>query len=170
MGNGMMSGAPVEPEGNPMLSGMGPASYANRADRPDTTIHGEARIVPLRAAPGFFLNPADPDPRGYQVIGADKLSAGTITEVWVDRAEPMVRYYEVSLSGGGANVLLPATNVRIKQRLAQAQVKSILSTQFRDVPRTKHPDRVTLLEEDKIQAYYASGHLYAMEARRQPLL
>ncbi len=163
------AGAPLEPQGNPMLSGMGPAAFAERSDKPDITVHGEARIVPLRAAPGFFLNPEDPDPRGMTVIAADGQVAGTISEVWVDRAEAQPRYYEVSLAGG-KKVLLPATNVRIKARNNVVNVKSITAAQFADVPTTRQPDRITLLEEDKVQAYYAGGYLYAMPDRMGPVL
>lgn len=163
------AGAPVDPPGNPMLSGMGPAAYAERSDKPDTTVHGEARIVPLRAAPGFFLNPEDPDPRGMTVIAVDGQVAGTIAEVWVDRAEAQPRYYEVALAEGKV-VLLPATNVRIKTRHNEAHVKSITSRQFADVPKTKQPDRITLREEDMVQAYYASGYLYALPKRMGPVL
>jgi photosynthetic reaction center H subunit len=164
-------GAPVElPAGNPMLSGMGPAAYSNRADRPDLTVHGDARIVPLRADPAFTLSGRDPDPRGMRVVGADGLAAGTVVDVWVDRAEPAPRFYEVELDGGGASVLLPATMARVKARAGELRVKSILAGQFADVPRTRLPDRVTLLEEDQIQAYFASGYLYATPARSRPLL
>ncbi len=163
------AGAPAEPEGNPLLSGMGPAAYANRADRVDLTYHGEARIVPLRAAPGFYLNPRDPDPRGMDVVAADGNVAGTVADVWVDRAEPSPRYYEVTLHERTETVLLPATAARVKARERQLRVKSILAHQFADVPRTARPDRVTLLEEDKIQAYYAGGYMYATAERREPL-
>jgi photosynthetic reaction center H subunit len=152
-----------------MLSGMGPAAYAERADKPDITVHGEARIVPLRAAPGFFINPEDPDPRGMTVIAADGQVAGTIAEVWVDRAEAQPRYYEVALAGG-KTALLPATNVRIKARRNEVYVKSITASQFADVPKTKQPDRITLREEDMVQAYYASGYLYAVPSRMGPVL
>lgn len=161
---------PMEPIGNPMLSGLGPAAYANRADVPDLTAHGLARVVPLRAAPGFSINPADPDPRGMTVIGADGVAAGVVTDVWIDRAEPMPRYYEVALTGTARTVLLPATCARIKPRLGQLRVKSILAAQFADVPGIARAERVTLLEEDRIQAYYASGYLYATARRRGPLL
>ena len=44
------------------------------------------------------------------------------------------------------------------------------STQFAQVPGTRNPDAVTLLEEDKIMAYYGGGVLYATAARQEPLL
>jgi len=49
-------------------------------------------------------------------------------------------------------------------------VQSIMGAQFEDVPMLASPDQVTLREEDKIQAYYASGHLYAKPSRLEPLL
>jgi photosynthetic reaction center H subunit len=58
----------------------------------------------------------------------------------------------------------------VKARAGELRVKSILAGQFADVPRTRLPDRVTLLEEDQIQAYFASGYLYATPARSRPLL
>ena len=69
-------GAPRVPAGNPMLSNMGPAAYANRPDRPDLTLSGLARIVPLRAAPGFHLDSKSPDARGMNVVGVDNEVAG----------------------------------------------------------------------------------------------
>jgi photosynthetic reaction center H subunit len=38
------------------------------------------------------------------------------------------------------------------------------------VPTTKHPDQVTLLEEEKIMAYYGGGTLYAHPSRKEPLI
>ena len=155
---------------NPMLSGLGPAAYADRADRPDTTVHGTARIVPLRADPSFWIASEYDDPRGMRVIGADGLVAGTVLDVWVDRAEPQPRYFEVALGGGGGTVLLPATMARVRPRAGELRVKSILAAQFADVPRTAHPERITLREEDRVQAYYAAGHLFATPGRSRPLV
>lgn len=165
-----LAGAPVEPTGNPMLSNMGPAAYADRADVPDLTVHGTPRIVPLRADPAFTLSPRDPDPRGMRVVGADGGVGGHVVDVWVDRAEPAPRYYEVAPAAGGGPVLVPATMARVHARHGELRVKSILGAQFADVPRTAAPERVTLLEEDRIQAYFAAGHLYATPARSRPLL
>ena len=38
------------------------------------------------------------------------------------------------------------------------------------VPGLRNPDVVTRLEEDKICAFYASGHLYATPERAEPLV
>jgi len=167
-------GAPLDPTGNPLVDAVGPATYANRKDIPDTTIHGDPKIVPLRAAPGFYVDPKDPDPRGLGVKACDGIIAGTIVEVWVDRAEPQVRYYEVKLAAVDRVVLLPVTFVQWPMfgltKTDHVLVKAITAAQFADVPSTRNPDSVTFLEEDKIQAYYAGGHLYATASRSQPIV
>jgi photosynthetic reaction center H subunit len=95
-------GAPVEPTGNPMLDGVGPGSWADREDVPELNIDKIPCIVPLRVAEGTFLESRDPDPRGMLVIGADREIAGVVTDVWVDRAEALIRYLEVEVGATGA--------------------------------------------------------------------
>jgi photosynthetic reaction center H subunit len=169
---GRWLGSPIEPTGDPMRDGVGPAAYADRSDTPDLTLDGDARIVPLRVAPGFGLGPHDPDPRGMQVRAIHKELAGTIVDVWIDRSELVVRYYEVAVNDGAKtlHVLLPANFTRIDARRQTVQVKAITAAQFATVPLTRHADQVTLLEEDRIMAYFGSGHLYALPSRREPLL
>jgi photosynthetic reaction center H subunit len=168
-------GSPIVPTGDPMVDGVGPAAYAMRADVPDRTVHGDARIVPMRLAPGYHIERRDPDPRGLPVRACDGLVAGTILELWVDRAEPQVRYYEVQLAGGERRVLLPAALVQWPNfgwfgKMDHVKVKSITADQFTRVPATRRDDQVTLLEEDRIMGYYAGGHLYAKASRAEPLL
>jgi len=155
---------------NPMLSGLGPAAYADRAMVPDLTVDGDPKVVPLRSVPSFFLEPRDPDPRGMAVVGADGITAGTVADVWVDRSEPQLRYFEVSLGGSGRIVLLPASMARVNARQAIVKVSSILASQFADVPQPARNDQITLREEDQVMAYYAAGHLYRTPDRREPFL
>jgi len=163
-------GAPLEPLGDPMLAAVGPGSYADRADIADTTVDGDARIVPLRADPSIGVSGHDPDPRGWPVIGADGAVAGTVSELWVDRAEVLFRYLEVETSAKGASrqVLLPVNFSVIGG--GKVKVNSITAAQFAQVPPTRHPNSVTLLEEEKIMAYYGGGTLYATPDRQEPLL
>jgi photosynthetic reaction center H subunit len=165
---GNWPGAPLEPSGNPMLDGVGPGSYADRADFPDQTYEGIDKIVPLRIAAGFGVAPKDTDPRGLDVIGADGKVGGQVIDVWVDRSEMIFRYLEVAPVGGGRSVLLPVNFTRIGRR--RVGVVSIMGHHFAQVPLTKHPDQVTLLEEDKICAYYGGGTLYADKNRVEPLI
>jgi photosynthetic reaction center H subunit len=162
-------GAPFVPTGNPMLDGVGPAAWANRDDEIEETLDKVPLISPMHAMNDVFVEPRDPDPRGMKVVGADGKVAGTVTELWVDRAEPQVRYLELEVDGAGRTALLPMPYARVSRHRGEVRVKSILARQFADVPRIKSPDRVTKLEEDKIMAYYAGGHLYATPARVGPL-
>lgn len=159
-------GAPLQPTGNPMLDGVGPAACPKRANDPDLTIDGHPRIVPMRVATEFFVEPRDPDPRGMQVVGADGEVGGTVTDIWVDRGEPQIRYLEVNV--GARNVLLPINFARVKG--GQVKVVSILGGQFADAPGLSNPDQVTLREEDRVCAYYAGGHLYAKPLRTESIL
>jgi photosynthetic reaction center H subunit len=69
---------------------------------------------------------------------------------------------------GGKRVLLPIPFARIGKQ--QVKVHAILGVQFADVPTTRQPDQVTLLEEDKIAGYYGGGLLYATPLRQEPLV
>lgn len=161
-------GSPFVPTGNPMRDAVGPASYATRQDHPDRDAEGHPRIVPLRVATGFSLEPTDPDPRGYDLVGADGKVPGTVTEVWIDRAEPQVYYYEAKV--GGRTVLVPARLAVINETARTVIVESITAAQFADVPPVKSQSQITLLEEDKISGYFAGGKLYATKERQDPLI
>jgi len=165
-------GAPMGPTGNPMLDGVGPGSYADREDVPELNIDNVPCIVPMRLAEGTYLEARDPDPRGMKVMGADSETGGVVTEVWVDRAEALIRYLEVEVttSAGAKRVLLPLPFAKIDGRRGRVWVNAILGSQFADFPATKSPDQVTKLEEDKIVGYYGAGTLYATPARQEPLL
>lgn len=165
-------GAPLQPTGNPMADGVGPAAWCDRADHPDMTMRGLPQIAPLRIADEYHVESRDVDPRGMHVVAADGYVVGKIRDLWVDRIEPQIRYMEISLDDriGGGNVLLPYYFCRINAGRGEVKVSSLMSDQFADVPKTKHPDQVTLLEEDKICAYYAGGKLYAEPSRAEPIL
>ena len=165
-------GAPMGPTGNPMLDGVGPGSWADREDVPELNIDNVPCIVPLRLAEGTFLEARDPDPRGMKVLGTDSEVGGVVTDVWVDRAEALIRYLEVEVttSGGAKRVLLPMPFALINRRRGRVTVDAILGSQFADVPVTASPNQVTKREEDRIVGYYGAGTLYATPARQEPLL
>jgi photosynthetic reaction center H subunit len=163
------TGAPLEPTGNPMVDGVGPAAYALRAEVPDLTWEGAPRIVPMRVADDHFVNAGDPDPRGMPVIGADGIAGGTVRDLWVDRSEPQFRYLEVEVAGG-RRVLLPIYHASIDPRRGRVTVTAVNGRHFADAPGLANPDQVTLREEDRIGAYFTSGHLYADATRSEPLL
>jgi|JI9StandDraft_1071089.scaffolds.fasta_scaffold61742_2 photosynthetic reaction center H subunit len=162
-------GSPLVPTGNPLVDGVGPAAYANRADEPELTVEGHPSIVPLRVDADHFVPDEDGpnDPRGMEVLGADRRLAGTVRDLWVDRTEPQIRYLEVETTGN-RHVLVPMTMVELRPR-RQIYVGAILAAQFADAPTLRNPDVVTKLEEDRIAGYFAGGTLYATPARQEPL-
>lgn len=162
-------GTPLDPTGDPMLAAVGPGAYAMRADTPDMTFDGHPKLVPMRVAIDFHLEAADPDPRGMEVFGADGVVGATVKDAWVDRAEYVLRYLELEIktTSGPDRVLLPMTMARINS--GRVVVNAIHGHQFVNVPRTKHSESITLLEEEKVMAYYGAGTLYADPSRMEPL-
>ncbi len=166
-------GAPYEPTGNPMEDGVGPASYAERADVPDLTIDGAPRIAPYRNSPGYDVAKSDRDPRGLNVIGTDGETAGTVVDLWVDRSEAIIRYLEVESSAeiGTRRVLVPVPFTKIVGgRKPRVEVEAVTAAQFVKAPGTRMPDSVTRREEDRISGYFGGGKLYATPDRLEPML
>lgn len=165
------SGAPKEPTGeNPMLDGVGPGAYAQRADVPDLMASGAVKIRPMHMAESFSVAARDPQPIGMPVVGCDREIGGTIVDVWIDQAESVIRYYEVQISveEGARSVLVPANFVKVyTQPTKEFFVKAITGAQFADVPLTKSPDQITLLEEEKVMGYFGAGYLYATPGRSE---
>ena len=160
-------GAALNPTGNPMLDGIGPGAYAQRPDVPDTTVDNTPRIVPLRIAPELSVARRKEDPRGLPVLGTDGVVGGTVKELWVDRAEMLFRFIEVSVADG-RSVMLPINFAKIGAR--SVVVDSILGSQFGAVPAIKSSEQITMLEEERVMAYYGAGTLYAKASRSEPLL
>jgi photosynthetic reaction center H subunit len=182
------NGSAYVPSGNPMTDGVGPGSYATRANTPEVTHEGHLRMVPLRSATKYSIEERDPDPRGMAVVGADRETAGEVVDVWIDRADGVVRYFEVELAAvrarpAGRNagteapavttplrVLLPVNFSQINSIGRTITVGAITASQFADVPTTTYPDIVTLNEEERICAYYGGGLLYATPRRQESWL
>ncbi len=190
-------GSALHPTGDPMRDGVGPAAWAIRPQVPDMTIDGHPKIVPMRIATDFGVSENDPDPRGKAVYGLDGEKAGEVVDLWVDRAEPQVRYLEVAVAGvntrgvdtsgmdtgsmdpggfegaaeaGPRRVLLPITLARVSGKDGTVRVRSIKAEHFAHVPTLASPDQITLQEEDQVCAYYGGGTLYATAERTEPLI
>jgi len=160
-------GAPLQPTGDPMQDGVGPAGYAERAEVPDLTLEGTPKIVPLRVATDFHIAPEDKDPRGWPVLGADGVSGGTVSDLWVDRSEPQIRYIEVAVASG-RRVLLPAPVAKFDVEHEVVTVQVVLGKHFDGAPVQSNADQVTRREEDRVSAYFGSGMLYAEPGRLGP--
>ncbi|MEG3086792.1 photosynthetic reaction center subunit H [Sphingomonas sp. PB4P5] len=177
------AGAPYAPTGNPLVDGIGPAAWANRAKRPDVDMDGHPRIVPLSAAAGFAIAYKDPDLRGWLVVGADNAVAGKVTELWIDRSDRLIRYLQVALDGAsleggsldggsldGGSVLAPMMMAKVDRRRRRVVIDAVLASQFAAAPRIEASDHITLYEEERVQAYFGGGYLYATPDRQEPLI
>jgi photosynthetic reaction center H subunit len=160
-------GSPYVPTGNPLVDGVGPASYANRAKLPDLDYEGHPRIVPIGAS-GLWIEGRDPDPRGMTVTGVDNAVAGTVTDIWVDKADRLIRYLAVDI--GARTVLAPMFMAKINRRAKTVRIDAVRADQFADAPAVAGPGTITLFEEERVQAYFGGGYLYATRARQEPIL
>ncbi|AEI96422.1 MULTISPECIES: photosynthetic reaction center subunit H [Roseobacter] len=162
------NGFPLEPTGDPMLDGVGPASWAPRRDAPELDGHGHPKIVPMSAAEGFIVS-AGRDPRGLPVMSGDKEIVGKITDMWIDEPEQLVRFLEFELEGkwGSGTRLVPMTFANIKSN--SVNIAALYGEHFANVPTVASARQITLLEEDKIAGYYGGGKLYAGN-RQEPKL
>ncbi|MEY3961157.1 MAG: photosynthetic reaction center subunit H [Paracoccaceae bacterium] len=156
-------GFPHAPLGDPMKDGVGPASWAPRRDIPELDGHGHNKIVPMSQAAAFAVS-AGRDPRGLPVQAGDLEVVGRISDMWVDAPEQLVRYLEITLNSGSKK-LVPMPMVKIQAD--RVRINSLSSDLFEGVPATKSQTEVTLLEEEKISAYYAGGTLYAADKRKR---
>jgi photosynthetic reaction center H subunit len=163
------NGSPYVPTGDPMADGVGPASWAPRRDIPELDGHGHVKIRPFSLLPDFRLS-AGQNPLGRPVVAGDGQVVGRITDMWVDVPESMVRYLTVDLNpeGQGHWRLVPINMCRIKDD--RVVVRSLYSHNFAGIPQLKAHDQVTLLEEEKVCAYYAGGTLYATPHRQEPVI
>ena len=160
-------GTPFEPLGNPLTSGVGPAAYCMRADRPDVDMFNRPRIVPMRIAEHIAVEGRDTDPRGLPIAGLDHVIAGTVRDVWVDRAEHIIRSLEVALTDGGM-VLVPMMMVQVTDRYVDCD--AVTGAQIAGAPQLASTEQITLLEEEKVQAYFGAGYLWATPERAEPKL
>jgi photosynthetic reaction center H subunit len=164
-------GAPIRPTGNPLTDGLGPAAWANRQNVPDLDMEGHARIVPLSSIDALWIDGKDADPRGMEMIGLDGTSAGKVTDIWVDRAERIIRYLEVALDGvGTGHVLVPMAMSKIERRRNRVVCDALNAAQFAGAPAVPAAGVITFYEEERAQAYFGGGYLYASRERQEPLL
>ncbi|MCU0829794.1 MAG: photosynthetic reaction center subunit H [Tabrizicola sp.] len=155
-------GFPHAPTGNPMLDGVGPASWVPRRDEPELDGHGHNKIVPMSKLDGFVVS-AGRDPRGLPVQAGDLEVVGRVSDVWVDAPEQLVRYIEVELNSGKKR-LVPMTLARIWAD--RVRVNFIASDSFENIPATRSSTEVTKLEEDKISGFVAGGWMYDAPKRK----
>lgn len=154
-------GAPLYPVGEPLLAGIGPGSYALRRDEPFRVLDGSPQVEPLRKAEDVECVDPDMDPRGQRLLGADLKDVGLITDVWFDKSSKIPRYLEVELNGGTATRLVPIFYATLRHRAKAVVVDCLKASQFAMAPTLREADSITAREEDRINGFYAGGHMYS---------
>ena len=151
------NGSQLFPSGDPMDDGLGAAAWTERRDIPELDGHGKPKIRPMSSLKGFEVS-AGRDPRGMDVVSADKVVVGQVIDMWIDVPEQLVRYLEIELKDKSKRLLpMPLSKINSKS----VDVHSLYGKHFKKVPSIKKPKEVTMLEEEKVSAYYTGGKLYA---------
>ncbi len=163
------AGSPYVPTGDPMMDGVGPASWAPRRDLAELDAHGHDKIKPMSDLPDFAFS-AGRDPRGKPVVTGDGEVVGRVTDMWVDVPEQLVRYLtmDVNPEGSGNTRLIPINFARIGSD--RVTIRSLHAHNIEGIPTTKSGGSITMLEEEKITAYYGGGTLYATPERAEPCI
>jgi sporulation protein YlmC with PRC-barrel domain len=100
----------------------------------------DGRIVPLRQAKDFKLSKGDPDPRGWNVFGADGERVGTVADLLVDPAALKVRYLSVNLLDDlfklkeDRHILIPTEVVDLRERGKDVWVRDLDATDVARLP------------------------------------
>jgi photosynthetic reaction center H subunit len=155
-------GSPLTPVGDPLLDGVGPAAFALRRDQPMIYRPGELQMAPMRVLEGWSITKGDPDPRGMMVVGVDGVEVGQVLDLWIDRGVKILRYLEVAVTAGPSRrtALVPIYHADIQRDRRRVKVGAVRAAQFAYSPELRHPDRITALEEDQVNAFYAGGKFF----------
>jgi len=100
----------------------------------------DGRIVPLRDAKDFKLAKGDPDPRGWNVFGADGERVGTVSDLLVDPAAMKIRYLAVDLADDlfklkeDRHVLVPTESVDLRERGKDVWIDRLNSDEVARLP------------------------------------
>ena len=165
-------GSPLMPLGDPLLDGIGPASYALKANEPDRTYDGDLKMVPMRDKPQYRLEETDIDLFGMPVFAADGAQVGIVHDLWINAHEYFVRYVEVELTEepDRRRLLAPYAFCSFSERPRRMNFKTLTREQFLRVPIVAERDSITMREEDRINGYFAGGTLYAKSGDQSPFL
>ena len=102
------------------------------------------------------------------VTGVDNLVAGTVKDIWVDKADRLIRYLAVDI--GERTVLAPMFMAKVNRRTNTVKIDAVRADQFADAPAIDGGDTITLYEEERVSAYFGGGYLYATRARQESIL
>ena len=104
---------------------------------------GLDRVVPLAKLDDFRVAKGDPDPRGWEVVGADGRRIGEVDELLVDTEAMKVRYLDVDLhrdlaAGADRHVLVPVGYARLDRDHTRVVVEQLEARDLEAIPAYDH--------------------------------
>lgn len=151
-------GYPLDPGPDPLMEGIGAAAWARlREEKPDLDVEGEPKLIPLNDNNEYYIPDGDPDPRGWNLVSADERRVGRVHDLWFNRAEFFLRYYEVSIEGAEGRRLIPAFFAEALPRDRIVRATTLVAKDLRRIPVRAAEDCITMREEDRLNGFFAGG-------------
>ncbi|NCQ62841.1 MAG: hypothetical protein GW757_02775 [Alphaproteobacteria bacterium] len=149
---------PLDPGPDPLEEGIGAAAYTrNREELPDLDVEGEPKLISLNDNPEYYIPDGDPDPRGWVLLSADEKQVGQVHDLWFNRAEFFLRYYEVSINGAEGRRLVPAFFAEALPCDRVVRATTLVADDMRRTPVRADGTCITMREEDRLNGFYAGG-------------
>lgn len=134
---------PKQPVTRELLDEMAlahPRFYGGQQAPSEVAAPGELRILPLKEAKSFKLSKEAPDPRGWNVFGADGERVGQVADLLVDPEESKVRYLAVDLADDlfllkeDRHVLIPTEHVELRERGKDVWIEGLDAAEVAQLP------------------------------------
>jgi len=149
---------PLDPGPDPLEEGVGAAAYTRiREALPDLDVNGEPKLISLNDHAQYYIPDGDPDPRGWALVSADEEVVGTVHDLWFNRAEFFLRYFEVSIEGAEGRRLVPAFFAEALPRDRAVRATTLVAKDLRRSPIRADDSCITMREEDRLNGFYAGG-------------
>jgi len=103
----------------------------------------EGDVAPLELLPELKVASGEPDPRGWDLVGAADIPLGRISELLVDTRAMKVRYLVCRLPGdAGRSFLLPIGYARLDTRARAVRVPRLTAEALQDLHPWSDPTEV----------------------------
>jgi sporulation protein YlmC with PRC-barrel domain len=138
---------------------------------PDAPGLEAARVVPLRDARGFRLPKDAPNPRGWNVFGADNERVGKVQELLVDPDLMKVRYLVLDVASDlyllreDRRVVVPIDYVELRERGGDAWVEGLTAREIALLPGYSGGALDPLVEDRVMDAFNRAGNAPAADMR-----
>lgn len=137
---------------------------ADRMDPHDEhhATEGARTVAPLSAMANLRVADGEPDIRGWEVVGQDRRTIGTVHDLVVDSAEMKVRYVDVEMRRAALDadqdrhVLIPIGYARLDEDDDRVLVNNIATTAAGSLPAYEHAP-ITREQEAALHRTYADA-------------